>query len=102
MHHRAMTRAKPVIKKRAPKEGAPKKVPAKKPAPPTLGPFEREGELTWAVLAPLSVAELEQRVAAIKQKRRPFRFDSDEPRHWCVLPGSKGYAAMIDTHLGNA
>ena len=77
--------------------------PKKKPAStPILGPFEREGELTWAVLAPLDASDME---VAIQNKRVPFRFDDPddpEPRHWCVLPGKKGYAAMIDTHHGNA
>ena len=77
-----------------------------KPAPaPRLGPFEREGELTWAVLAPIDASDMEARIVAIDNKRVPFRFDDQdddpEPRHWCVLSG-KGYAAMIDTQYGNA
>ncbi|HEY5950284.1 MAG TPA: hypothetical protein VIV40_32545 [Kofleriaceae bacterium] len=79
----------------------------KKPAPaPKLGPFEREGELTWAVLAPIDASDMEARIVAIQNKRMPFRFDDEddepEPRHWCVLSGKNGYAAMIDTHYGNA
>lgn len=84
---------KPAVKKKA------------KPAP-RLGPFEREGPLTWAVIAPIAANDLEARVAAIDHKRVAFRFDDPdddpEPRHWCVLAGKKGYAAMIDTHYGNA
>jgi hypothetical protein len=72
---------------------------------PQLGPFEREGELTWAVLAPIDASDMDGRIVAIENKRVPFRYDDlddPEPRHWCVLTGKKGYAAMIDTHYGNA
>ena len=54
------------------------------------------------MLAPIDASELEARIVAIQKKRMPFRDDDDPaPRHWCVLPG-KRYAAMIDTHYGNA
>jgi hypothetical protein len=78
----------------------------KKPAPaPKLGRFEREGELGWAVLAPIDPSDMEAHIVAIQNKHVYFRFDEGddpEPRHWCVLSGKNGYAAMIDTHYGNA
>ena len=96
----------PAKRSKAKKSTKPRRT-KKQPAPaPKLGRFEHEGELTWAVLAPIDASDMEAHIVAIQKKGAPFRYDDQgddpEPRHWCVLSGKNGYAAMIDTHDGNA
>jgi len=48
-----------------------------------LGPFEGEGELTWAVLAPIDASEMEARIVTIEKKLALLDDDQDgdpEPR----------------------
>lgn len=95
------TPAKPA-KRAAP---AKRKTPAKRtrptPPPAPLGPFEREGQLTWAILAELDAADLERRFVQFGMRRLYVEDLVPPPRPWCVLSGKKGYAALIDTQFGN-
>ncbi len=74
-----------------------------KPRPTLLrarGAFEAQGNVVWAVLAPISAAALEDHAM------RAWRLDDDEdgepePRSWCVVAGKKTHAVLIETEPGS-
>jgi hypothetical protein len=70
---------------------------SKKPTP--LGSFEAAGPIEWAILAPVSADELHALVIEAWSTR--IDVDDDEPQSWGVVPGTKRYAAVIETEPGS-
>lgn len=80
---------------------------AKKTADPkpldVRGPFAKEGPLEWAILAEIAPAELT--VCAFRLMNRHVvrsMWDLDEPRSWCVVPGTKKHHALVETAPGSS
>ena len=69
--------------------------------PNPLAPFAPQGQLEWALIAPLDAATFESHLLRIGP-RYAGDPDFDDTRSWQVLAGKKGYAALIETAPGSA